>query len=200
MTKIVLTKNELKKQKDRLKILTRYLPTLRLKKRQFQVEISNVEEKMHVLNRKKATIEEDFQRWISVFGEDIGLAKNILAIEEVKKAEGSIAGLSIPVFLGATFAPVTYDLWRTPLWVDKAIKEMKRVILIDIELRFLEEQRSLLSVEMRKMTQRVNLFEKIKIPESRSHIKRIGIYLGDQQTAAVVRGKIAKRAMERSAS
>ena len=57
-----------------------------------------------------------------------------------------------------------------------------------------------LNAELRTTTQRVNLFEKVKIPESRQNIKRIRIYLGDQQTAQVVRGKIAKRKVERSAS
>jgi V/A-type H+-transporting ATPase subunit D len=44
----------------------------------------------------------------------------------------------------------------------------------------------------------VNLFEKIKIPETKGSIKKIQVYLGDQQTAAVVRGKIAKRGLARA--
>ena len=95
---------------------------------------------------------------------------------------------------------MSYDLWELPLWVDKASREMQRVMLLDLELRVLKEQRRLLAEELKITTQRVNLFEKIKIPETRSNIKRISIYLGDQQTAAVVRGKIAKRGLERAAS
>ncbi|MCK5248621.1 MAG: V-type ATP synthase subunit D, partial [Spirochaetaceae bacterium] len=83
--------------------------------------------------------------------------------------------------------------------VDKAVKELQRVMLLDLELRILEEQRRLLAIELRITTQRVNLFEKVMIPETRMHIKKISIYLGDQQTAAVVRGKIAKRGLERVA-
>ena len=58
--------------------------------------------------------------------------------------------------------------------------------------RSLETQVDLLSKELKTTSQRVNLFEKVKIPEAKENIKRIAIYLGDQQTAAVVRGKIAK--------
>ena len=189
MAAVKLTKNELKKQKDALKRFTRYLPTLILKKQQLQMEIRKVEEREEALVREKDAVEQDFRRWIGVFGEDAGLDENILVLEELQTGRGSIAGVAIPVFQGARFAPLSYDLW-----------EMRRVMLLDLELRVLEEQRRLLAEELKVTTQRVNLFEKIKIPETRSNIKRISIYLGDQQTAAVVRGKIAKRGLERAAS
>ena len=44
MAKIKLTKNELKVQKDALKMYRRYLPTLTLKKQQLQAEIRIIEE------------------------------------------------------------------------------------------------------------------------------------------------------------
>jgi V/A-type H+/Na+-transporting ATPase subunit D len=73
-------------------------------------------------------------------------------------------------------------------------------MLRDLEIRILDEQIRRLGEELRITTQRVNLFEKVKIPEAQENIRRIGIYLGDQQTAQVVRGKIAKRNLERAAS
>ncbi len=199
MAKIRLTKNELKKQKDALKMYTRYLPTLILKKQQLQMEIRKVEEREVSVRNEKEALEEDFRLWIGVFGEDVGLDETLLVLEEIQTGIGNIAGVSIPVFSGARFAPVAYDLWVKPLWVDKAVKELQRVMLLDLELRVLEEQQRLLAIELRTTTQRVNLFEKVMIPETRGSIKKISIYLGDQQTAAVVRGKIAKRGLERVA-
>jgi V/A-type H+-transporting ATPase subunit D len=76
---------------------------------------------------------------------------------------------------------------------------MRQVLLLDLEAKTLEEQQRRLERELRTTTQRVNLFEKVKIPETKANIKKIRVYLGDQQTAAVVRGKIAKRGMERAA-
>jgi V/A-type H+-transporting ATPase subunit D len=49
---------------------------------------------------------------------------------------------------------------------------------------------------LRIVTQRVNLFEKVKIPESKENIRRINIYIGDQQTNSVGRSKIAKKKCE----
>ena len=50
---------------------------------------------------------------------------------------------------------------------------------------------------IRITNQIVNLFEKIKIPQAKENIRVIQIYLGELQTAEVVRGKIAKGKLER---
>ena len=51
----------------------------------------------------------------------------------------------------------------------------------------------LIEAELRVTTQRVNLFEKVKIPECQENIRKIRIMLGDLETSAVARSKIAKR-------
>jgi V/A-type H+-transporting ATPase subunit D len=191
-----LTKNELKKQKDSLKMYQRYLPTLMLKKQQLQAEIRNTELRIRELMREKEQFDESFKIWLGVFGEKGVFTQDILKITRVRTAFGNIAGVSIPLFQGADFEVFSYDLAWTPLWLDAAVVKMKQVLLIDIEVKTLEEQKQRLDHELRVTTQRVNLFEKIKIPETKNHIKKIQVYLGDQQTASVVRGKIAKRGME----
>ncbi len=199
MAKIKLTKNELKKQKDELKMYQRYLPTLMLKKQQLQTEIRITETRVRELRQEKERIDESFRTWIAVFGETGIFTADLLRVTEIRTVEGNIAGVEIPVFKGADFMVKSYDLARTPLWLDAAVERMRQVLLLDLEARILEEQRRRLEKELRTTTQRVNLFEKVKIPEAKVNIKKIRVYLGDQQTAAVVRGKIAKRGMERAA-
>ncbi len=193
MAKIKLTKNEQKKQKDALKMYTRYLPTLILKKQQLQIEIRNVELREAEVRRKQEALNREFRKWIGVFGEDVGLDEALLRVKYVSTDTGNIAGVEIPVFKGAEFYPVSYNLFEMPLWVDKAAEKLKQIILLDLEFKVLEEQIKRLSRELRTTTQRVNLFEKVKIPETKANIKKIAVYLGDQQTAAVVRGKMAKK-------
>lgn len=200
MAKTKLTKNELKKKKDALKMYRRYLPTLQLKKQQLQMEIRTVESRLLQLEEKKRRLEDGFGPWISVFAESERArdpdGKPLLKLAEVRKTLGNIAGVAIPVFEGAEFSVTAYDLYSTPLWVDGALELMREVLLVDLEKTVVEEQKTLLSAELRTTTQRVNLFEKVKIPETVAEIKRIGIYLGDQQTAQVVRGKISKKKVE----
>ncbi len=195
MANIKLTKNEQKKQKDALKMYTRYLPTLILKKQQLQIEIRNVEIREAEVRQKQEALNDEFRKWIGVFGEDVGLDGTLIRVKEVKSGLGNIAGVEIPVFEGASFHPVSYNLFEMPLWVDKAVEKVKQIILLDLEFQILEEQIKRLARELRTTTQRVNLFEKVKIPETRENIKKIGVYLGDQQTAAVVRGKMSKNKM-----
>ena len=199
MAKIKLTKNELKKQKDSLKMYQRYLPTLMLKKQQLQGEIRLTELRLKELHAEKELLDESFKIWIGVFAEKGIFTPGILRITSLRTSHGNIAGVSIPVFEGADFSISPYDLVRTPLWLDAAVEKMKQAILLDLEAQIVEEQRRRLDHELRITTQRVNLFEKIKIPETRGHIKKIQVYLGDQQTSAVVRGKIAKSGLEKAA-
>ncbi|MCL2805444.1 MAG: V-type ATP synthase subunit D [Treponema sp.] len=194
MAKIRLTKNELKKQKDSLKMYKRYLPTLMLKKQQLQGEIRLTDLRLKELHSARENLDESFKRWIAVFGEKGFFTKDILSITSLRTDTGNVAGVAIPIFKGADFKISRYDLVHTPLWLDTAVDSMKQSLLLELEAEIVEEQRRRLDRELRTTTQRVNLFEKIKIPEAAGNIKRIQVYLGDQQTASVVRGKIAKSA------
>ncbi|MDR0322022.1 MAG: V-type ATP synthase subunit D [Treponema sp.] len=200
MAKIRLTKNELKKQKDSLKMYRRYLPTLMLKKQQLQGEIRLTDTRLKELQIEKEKLDESFKTWIAVFGETGVFTNKLLKIVNLKTGYGNIAGVAIPVFKGADFEVASYDMLQTPLWLDIAIECMKRVLLLELESEVVREQKKRLDKELRTTTQRVNLFEKIKIPETRGNIKKIQVYLGDQQTSAVVRGKIAKTGFEKAAN
>ncbi|MDX9899793.1 MAG: V-type ATP synthase subunit D [Spirochaetia bacterium] len=204
MAKIKLTKNELKKQKDALKMYKRYLPTLQLKKQQLQTEIRGIESRARTIAAERDRHMAEFRAWVAVFGEEDAL-KNpeggwIISSGTIRTASGNIAGVDIPLFKGADFVIDEYDLFAKPLWIDRALDRLKAMLSLDLEIKVLEEQIVRLGKELRTTTQRVNLFEKVKIPETASGIKKIGIYLGDQQTAQVVRGKMAKRKVERLVS
>ena len=84
-------------------------------------------------------------------------------------------------------------MYETPLWVDIAANHMEKAMLLDLEAEVLYEQVRLLEAELLATSQRVNLFEKVKIPETQENIRKISIYLADQQVSAVVRSKISKR-------
>jgi V/A-type H+-transporting ATPase subunit D len=199
MSKTKLTKNELKKQRDSLKMYLRYLPTLMLKRQQLQMEIRIADLRIMKLRAEKERLGDAFRRWVAVFGEKGVFSASLLKISSVKTSLGNIAGVPIPVFEGAEFETSPCDMLKTPLWLDFAVEHMKQALLLDLELRILDEQRARLNAELRKATQHVNLFEKVKIPEAAGHIKKIQVYLGDQQTAAVVRGKIAKSGLAKAA-
>ncbi len=202
MAKIKLTKNEQKKQKDSLKQFQRYLPTLQLKKQQLQVVIRQSEREIEEIKKEQKEHVSSIESWIAVYGGNEELGKdrsigNLISIKEINITKGNVAGVIVPVFNSLEFNDIEYDLREYPLWVDSALVTLRDVAKYDAIIAVLEERIRLLGNELRTTTQRVNLFEKVKIPEAKENIRVIGIYLQDQQTSAVVRGKIAKKKMVR---
>ena len=191
MAKIKLTKNELKKQKDALKRYTRYLPTLELKKQQLLAEIRRVKDEIQAKQNKLNNLKAQLSKWIGVFAEDIDVA-SLIELKDVVTDTGNIAGINIPLFKELTFKEKDYDLMAYPLWVDSGVDAVKETVSFEKELEILNEQEALIQEELRTTVQRINLFDKVMIPRTKETIKKIQIFMGDQDTAAVVRGKISK--------
>ena len=198
MAKLRLTKNELKKQKEALKRFTRYLPMLELKKQQLVVEIKKIDEMVKELEVKIEGIEKDVDTWVGLFAEEVSL-ESLLKIKKINTEVTNIAGIDIPLFNSVEFDEKAYDYMTTPLWVDKALSIMKELISLRVQIQVYIIQQKILKEELRVTVQRINLFDKVMIPQAKNHIRIIQIYLGDLQTAEVVRGKIAKTKLAKKA-
>ena len=192
---VKLTKNELKAQKDALKRFERYLPTLQLKKQQLQSVMLQLSAQLEALEARRSAAINGLDDWVAVFSENRTMERKLQDLvepESVICGEENIAGVIVPVFRALQFREIDYDPGDYPLWVDTAVVKLQEIAGLDAEAKTLRRRAELLEQELRVTSQRVNLFEKVKIPEAKENIRVISIYLGDQQTAAVVRGKIAK--------
>ncbi|MBN1863918.1 MAG: V-type ATP synthase subunit D [Victivallales bacterium] len=197
MPKVKFTKNALKVERDNLKRFSRFLPTLQLKKQQLQMEMRKRVEQIELIVLKERELRQGFIKWLSLFGDESKVAffMKTVRIEDIETRTDNIAGVSVPVFVSARFADTEYSLFDEDPWIDSAVNALKEVVNCRAEHEILERQHELISRELRITTQRVNLFERVMIPGCRENIRVIQIYLGDQQTAAVGRSKIAKRKM-----
>jgi V/A-type H+-transporting ATPase subunit D len=191
MAKIKYTKNELKAQRDALKRFRRYLPTLLLKKQQLQLELRTLDQKLAAKRAEQRQFAEELAPWIRLFAEPYDVSV-YLHVREIKTVTGNIAGVNIPVLKEVVLEETVPDLHATPSWIDDGIKAVARALRQRIEEQILAEQHRLIADELRTTSQRVNLFEKVKIPEARENIRAIRIFLGDVQTSEVARAKIAK--------
>lgn len=195
---IKLTKNEQKVQKDHLKEYQRYLPTLQLKKQQLQTVIMQVREDLDQKAAERERMIGDLDDWIAVVSENSLFPAEkqldqLVQPDRVIVTTENVAGVKLPAFRELTFRDIEYNVEDYPLWVDTALVKLREIARLDALVSTLQKQVQLLEKEFRSTSQRVNLFEKVKIPEAKENIRVIGVYLGDQQTAAVVRGKIAKK-------
>ena len=192
MAKIKLTKTELKAQTDALKRFQRFLPMLQLKKQQLQGEIAGIVQKAEETSAKERAIRAGLDRWVGLFATDEDLIAGLVKVREVRTGTANVAGVAIPTFESIDTDVKEVDAWSTPAWVDDAVETTTQVLSLQCERAIYEEQRRLVEMELQLTSQRVNLFEKVKIPECKEAIRRIKIAIGDEQTAAVTRGKIAK--------
>jgi V/A-type H+/Na+-transporting ATPase subunit D len=192
MSRVRLTKIELKKQKDDLNRLKKYLPILSIKQRLLQKEIGRINEQLGMVRDSEKKIRENLFSWQAVFCENAEIEKK-LTIAEIITETDNISGVDIPVLHSVVFKTEPYDLLTTPLWVDEAIYTLKELVQLRITASILVKQKQLLSEELKITSQRVNLFEKIKIPEAMAVINHIQVYLGDLETIAAGWARIAKK-------
>jgi V/A-type H+-transporting ATPase subunit D len=197
--KIKLTRPELKRQRDMLRRFERYLPMLKLKQQQLQLMVRQVAEECRKAEQAREAAEKKLAPYRAILVDMAGIDIEALATpEDVETETENVAGVWIPVLAEVRFPKPTYSLFSTPAWVDGTLKDKREVAAKQAECDVRRRQLKLLQQELSKIMQRVNLFEKVKIPECREAIRRIRIHLGDEQTAAVGRAKIAKSKTQRS--
>jgi len=192
MAKIKLTKTELKAQSDALKRFQRFLPMLQLKKQQLQAEIAAITARIGEVCVREAAACGERAAWVKLFSDTAAPLEGLVTLNGVTTDTSNIAGVTIPVFKGIDTSIADLDLFATPAWLDAAAAMIARTIALKAERAVLEKQRMLVTLELNTTSQRVNLFEKVKIPACRESIRIIKIAIGDEQTASVTRGKIAK--------
>jgi len=190
MAEIKFTKNALRDQEKKLEQLRKYLPVLQLKKAMLQEEVAIAKGEIHSLEEKQTKCVDKIEG-IKKLLEAYDFSKTAL-IAEVRKRTENIAGVEVPYLEELLFEPFTYDLLDSPPWLESVILKIRLRETINKTLELADEKRKALEKECREVTLRVNLFEKRLIPEAISHIKKIKVFLGDQELAAVGRAKVAK--------
>lgn len=190
---IKLTKMELRDQQYKLKQLQKYLPTLQLKKAMLQTEVNNAIYEIEGLTREYSAKYKECEAFQELLSDpDADLIDLAAEVEEVEKRFENIAGAEIPFFEKVIFKPMEYSLFETPLWVDSAMEKIKELVIAKEKIEVVKEKKRILEKELREVSIRVNLFEKILIPRTQGNIKKIKVFLGDQELASVAQAKVAK--------
>lgn len=185
-------KTALKGQRDALAKYQKFLPILLLKKMQLQLVIRQLEPELEAKRRELEETLASARPWAKLLSEPSVEIGDYLQIEQVRTKKDNIAGVEVPEFDEVVYKDFLYSLFATPPWLDRAVAVLRRLVALKEELQVLLEKDALLREELRTTTQRVNLFEKKLIPELRENIRKIKIFLGDEETAAVGRAKLAK--------
>jgi V/A-type H+/Na+-transporting ATPase subunit D len=193
MSAIKLNKTELKIQKNLLAQLTKYLPTLQLKKQQLQAEVENTKNIESSILAEIQRRKDFVSTWAVVLSQKLTInVYQMVEVKEIITETENIAGVDVRIFKDLKFEPFEYSFFIKPVWVDRAYEELRAIVVEREKLKIIRERMELLSEELRQTSIKVNLFEKRMIPQCKENIKKIKIFLGDQEVAAICNAKIAK--------
>jgi len=193
MAEVKLTKNELRLQQNRLSQLQKYLPTLQLKKAMLQAEVQEARNEIGKLEEEYTRVHAAVLDFSSLLTLKTTIdPRDVVKVVEVRKKYENIAGVEVPYFHGISFQEIEYNLYETPPWLDAVVSGLRNITEAHVKVEIAREKKAALENELRQVAIRVNLFEKILIPRAVGNIKKIKVFLGDQQLAAVSRAKVAK--------
>ena len=191
--RIRLNKVSLREQKQKMTMYERFLPALEARKQQLIMQLAVIRTNILVQRELMETMLADIRSWASLYWDVGKILRYYIAIREIRCVSRNVAGLKIREFKEVIFDDPGYSLFRTPFSFDTILKKTRDAISLREGIKILEEQEQVLLEGFRKTSQRINLYEKRLIPQCREAIRRISVYLQDQQAAAVGVAKVAKR-------
>jgi V/A-type H+/Na+-transporting ATPase subunit D len=200
MARVPLSKSQLAREKANLASYNRYLPALDLKRQQLMGERNRARQAL-------VSLREQLRAQVETVGADIPMLaerridlKGLARVESVRLGTQNVAGVRLPIVEAVEVRIAPYSPLVRPHWVDAVAERLREAIRLRVELQVAERRIAALDAALTKVTQRVNLFEKVLTPEAKENIRRILVYLGDAERAAVVGAKLAKRKREEEAA
>ena len=194
--RIKLNKVSLREQKQKMALYQRFLPALEARKQQFLMQLGVVRKDIRKQEDALAQLMADMALWAPLIRDMEGLLKSFLTIRQIRVALHNVAGLKIPLFEEAVFEDPAYSVFATSYSFEIVLERLREAIRRREKLKILLEQERILADGFRKTSQRINLYEQRLIPECREALRKIAVYLQDQQAAAVGVAKVAKRLLE----
>ncbi len=193
MPRLALNKTSLTRESKQLETYERFLPSLDLKRRQLIAERNKA-------RRDVVATQAEIVEFESSSGDKIPMAadarlqlRGLVTVREVEMGQENLVGLRLPVLAGVELDRVGYSFLARPHWVDALADLVSEMLKMRVRLQVQQQRLRILEAAVKKITQRVNLFDKVLIPRTRDNIRRIQIKLSDAEKAAVVNAKIAKR-------
>ena len=192
MARLKLSKAALQQELTKLKLYEKLLPSLELKRRQLTIELDKA-------RKEHAATRADVERVEARVGAELPMLANseidlkgLVKMTAFELAQQNVVGVRLPVLKEVECQVAEYSPLAKPAWVDALAERLGDAAEARTRIQVAAERVRVLARAERRITQRVNLFEKILIPRTRNHIERIQIWLGDMGRAAVVQAKLAK--------
>jgi V/A-type H+-transporting ATPase subunit D len=193
MAKLKLSKHALHEQQEQLKLYQRLLPSLDLKRRQLTMEVKKAQEDYAAAQSAVDALEIRIGEELPMLADKEFRLGGLVQLKSFKVIEQNIVGVKLPFLDSIDCTVADYSRLATPPWVDTLVQRLKDAAEQRMRVEIAGQRMSILQIAVRRITQRVNLFEKILIPTAKQNIQKVRIFLGDADRASVVTSKLAKK-------
>jgi V/A-type H+-transporting ATPase subunit D len=192
VAKLKLSKSALAQQRGQLALYKRLLPSLDLKRRQLTVEVEKARTEVAAARQAADELEARIGAELPMLAESDLDFTGLVRMTDAVVEEENVVGVRLPALKYVNCEVADYSLLAKPTWVDALVQRLRDAAEQRARVSVAEKRIAILEQAVRRVTQRVNLFDRILIPTAKDNIKRIQIYLGDLERDAVVRSKLAK--------
>ena len=186
--KYQFNKTESQRLQKQLKIRRAALPILKSKESALRAEVKKIRTEIENLDSKLKTALQNYEEFMGLF---VGFP-DLVKVGDVKISPRKIAGAYVPVFEDITFDISEYSLFTSPSYYPAGIKMIQKISTIRIMMDVANTRMTILERDRRKTTQKVNLFEKVQIPNLEDAIIRIKRFLEDAENLEKSSQKVVK--------
>lgn len=188
-------KTSLQQLNKQLKVRRNALPILKNKEAALRVEVKKARDRADAAERELQAALAAHEGMNKLWEEfDLSLA----ALEEVVVGKSKTAGVATPVLEELRFVEPPCSLFTQPAWFPKGRALLKQWTELTLRQRILAHSAELLEHARKKTTQKVNLYEKVQIPDYEDAIRKVKRYLEDEENLAKAAQKIVKKRQERA--
>ncbi len=193
MPRLLFSKSALQKEIAQLKRYQKFLPSLDLKRQQLIIQRNRQAVVLAKIVEQIEACRSAVAEFLPMISDQRIILNDLVSVASVSLAAENCVGVNLPVFQSIQINVKPYSIYAKPHWVDHTVKLLQQMIELQVRFKIEQQRMSILQAAVKKVTQRVNFFDKILIPRAKQTIKKIGIFLSDKERAGIVNAKITKQ-------
>lgn len=176
--------------RKQLTIRENALPTLKSKESALRMTVKKEKEALEKLEIKYGLLYEKIKNFNRLLAEFPLENFNITNVDiDVQK----IAGIKTPIIGKIDYDIKKFSHFLNPSWLIEGVEILKELTELIIEIEIKKKRIETLEYARKKTTQKVNLYEKVQIPEYKEAILKIKRYLEDVDNLEKSAQKITKQ-------
>lgn len=186
--KFQYNKTALQNLRRQLSIREKALPTLKSKEAALRLEVRKITAEIELLKEEYQALVKQNQNYNGFWTE----FPEVVKIRNVNSEQKNIAGVKVSILTGIDFDIENVSMFNMPSWIRLAINMFELLMTLQIKIEMTEARLNALAYARKKTTQKVNLYEKVQIPEYKTAIIKIKRYMEDEENLSKSSQKIVK--------